>query len=130
LDRGIGGDFSVIHSTSELKVAGNKTCEPFWWALFSAGGVVAAFLVPIHIVLVGFAVPLGWISDTGMLYEHWWVKAYLFVLISLPLYHWAHRFYFALNDMGLKAIRKPLAVFCYGGAVVGTFVTIWILLRV
>ncbi|MFB3061511.1 MAG: fumarate reductase subunit FrdD [Candidatus Binatia bacterium] len=111
-------------------MAGNKTCEPFWWSLFSAGGVVAAFLVPMHIVLVGFAVPLGWISDTGMLYKHWWVKAYLFVLISLPLYHWAHRFYFALNDMGLKAIRKPLAIFCYGGAVVGTFATIWILLRV
>jgi len=111
-------------------VAGNRTCEPFWWALFSAGGVVAAFLVPIHIVLVGFAVPLGWISDTGVLYQHWWVKAYLFVLISLPLYHWAHRFYFALNDMGLKTIRKPLAVLCYGGAVVGTFATIWILLQV
>ncbi len=111
-------------------MAGNKTCEPFWWGLFSAGGVVAAFLVPIHIILVGFAVPLGWISDTGVLYQHWWVKAYLFVLISLPLYHWAHRFYFTLNDMGLKAIRKPLAVLCYGGAVVGTFVTIWILLRV
>ncbi len=74
--------------------------------------------------------PLGWISDTGVLYQHWWVKAYLFVLISLPLYHWAHRFYFTLNHMGLKAIRKPLAVLCYGGAVVGTFLTIWILLRV
>jgi len=111
-------------------VAGNRTCEPFWWGLFSAGGVVAAFLVPIHIVLVGFAVPLGWISDTGVLYQHWWVKAYLFVLISLPLYLWAHRFNIALKDMGLKAIHKPLAVLCYGGAVVGTFVTVWVLLRV
>ncbi len=111
-------------------MAGNKTCEPFWWGLFSAGGVVAAFLVPIHIFLVGLAVPLGWISDSGELYQHWWVKAYLFVLISLPLYHWAHRFYFTLNHMGLKVIRKPIAVLCYGGAVVGTLVTIWILLRV
>ncbi len=111
-------------------MAEKKTCEPFWWALFSAGGVVAAFLVPIHIVLVGLAVPLGWISDSGVLYQQWWVKAYLFVLISLPLYHWAHRFYFTLNDMGLKAMGKSLAVLCYGGAVLGTFITIWILLQV
>jgi fumarate reductase subunit D len=106
-----------------------KTMEPLWWGLFSAGGVVAAFLVPIHILLVGFALPLGWIADTGALYRIWWVKLYLFVLIALPLYHWAHRFYFTLNDMGLKPLSKLLAVLCYGGAIVGTVVTAWILLK-
>ncbi len=108
----------------------HKTCEPFWWALFSAGGVVAAFVIPIHIVLAGLAVPLGWIPDNGALFQHWLVKLYLFVIISLPLYHWAHRFYFTLKDIGLKAIDTPLAVLCYGGAVVGTFVTAWVLLRI
>jgi fumarate reductase subunit D len=107
-----------------------KTSEPFWWGLFSAGGVVAAFLVPIHIILVGFAVPLGWITDSGALYRAWWVKLYLFVLIVLPLYHWAHRFYFTLNDTGFKPISKLLAMLCYGGAIVGTIVTAWVLLQV
>jgi fumarate reductase subunit D len=107
-----------------------KTSEPLWWGLFSAGGVVAAFLVPIHIVLFGFAVPFGWIADSGALYHHWPVKIYLFVLIALPLYHWAHRFYFTVNDMHLGVPRKPLAVLCYGGAVIGTLVTVWVLLRV
>lgn len=107
-----------------------KTTEPFWWGLFSAGGVVAAFLVPVHIILVGFALPLGWITDTGTLYRYWWVKLYLFVLIVLPLYHWAHRFYFTLNDMGLKPINKMLAVLCYGGAIIGTAVAAWVLLKV
>ena len=107
-----------------------KTTEPFWWGLFSAGGVVAAFLVPVHIILVGFALALGWITDTGALYRNWWVISYLFVLIVLPLYHWAHRFYFTLNDMGLKPINKALAVLCYGGAIIGTAVTAWILLKV
>jgi len=111
-------------------MATEKPMEPLWWGLFSAGGVVAAFLVPIHIILVGFAVPLGWTTDTGALYRIWWVKLYLFVLIVLPLYHWAHRFYFTLNDMGLKSISKLLAVLCYGGAIVGTFVTAWILLKI
>jgi fumarate reductase subunit D len=108
----------------------SKNSEPLWWGLFSAGGVVAAFLVPIHIVLVGFAVPLGWIADTGVRYRHWPVKLYLFVLIALPLYHWAHRFYFALNDMRLGLPRRPLAILCYGGAIAGTLVTAWVLLRV
>ena len=107
-----------------------KTTEPFWWGLFSAGGVVAAFLVPVHIILVGFALPLGWITDTGALYRYWWVKLYLFVLIVLPLYHWAHLFYFTLNDMGLKPINKTLAVLCYGGAIIGTAVTAWVLFKV
>jgi len=107
-----------------------KTSEPLWWGLFSAGGVVAAFLVPIHIILVGFAVPLGWIADSGALYRVWWVKPYLFVLIVLPVYHWAHRFYFTLNDMGLKPVSKVLAVLCYGGAIVGTIVTAWVLLKI
>ena len=33
--------------------------EPFWWGMFSVGGMVAALLVPIHIFLDGLAVPLG-----------------------------------------------------------------------
>jgi fumarate reductase subunit D len=111
-------------------MATEKTTEPLWWGLFSAGGVVAAFLVPIHIVLVGFALPLGWVTDSGALYRIWWVKLYLFVLIVLPLYHWAHRFYFALKDMRLGLAEKPLAVLCYGGAIVATFVTAWVLLKV
>jgi fumarate reductase subunit D len=110
-------------------MATEKTTEPFWWGLFSVGGVVAAFLVPVHILLVGLALPLGWITDTGALYRIWWVKIYLFVLIVLPLYHWAHRFYFTLNDMGLKAMHKALAVLCYGGAILVTVITAWVLLR-
>jgi fumarate reductase subunit D len=118
-------------------VTTRKTSEPFWWALFSAGGVVAAFLVPIHIFLHGIAVPLGWVSAEVTSYErmralfgHPLVKIYLFVLIALPLYHWAHRFRFTLYDLGLKDLRTPIAILCYGAAVIGTVATIVILLLV
>jgi fumarate reductase subunit D len=111
-------------------MSSNKNIEPLWWGLFSAGGVVAAFLVPVHILIFGFAVPLGWIADTGGLFHHWLVKIYLFVLIALPLYHWAHRFYFTVNDMRLGVPRGPLALFSYGGAIVGTVVTLWVLLQI
>ena len=110
-----------------MNVSSNKNIEPLWWGLFSAGGVVAAFLVPVHILIFGFAVPLGWITDTGALFHYWPVKIYLFVLIALPLYHWAHRFHFTVNDMRLGVPRGPLAFLCYGGAIVGTVMTLWVL---
>lgn len=108
----------------------NKNIEPLWWGLFSAGGVVAAFLVPIHVILFGFAVPLGLITDTGRIYQYGLVKLYLFVLIALPLFHWAHRFLFTLVDTGLKGLHRPLAVLCYGAAIAGTVIAAWVLLQI
>jgi succinate dehydrogenase subunit D len=111
-----------------------KTIEPLWWSLFSAGGVVAAFLVPVHLFLFGLAIPLGWVSVSHArllaLVGQPVVKLYLFVLIALPLYHWAHRFRFVLEDLGLHGLRMPLAVLCYGSAIVGTVATVWVLIRI
>ena len=110
-----------------------KTIEPLWWSLFSAGGVVAAFLVPVHLFLFGLAIPLGWVSVSHArllaLVGQPVVKLYLFVLIALPLYHWAHRFRFILEDLGLHGLRIPLAVLCYGSAIVGTVGTLVVLIR-
>ena len=111
-----------------------RTSEPFWWSLFSAGGVVAAFLVPVHLVLFGLAIPLGYVSVSHAkllaLVGQPLVKVYLVVLIALPLYHWAHRFRFLLEDLGLHGLRAPLAVLCYGSAIAGTVATLWVLIRV
>jgi fumarate reductase subunit D len=115
-------------------MAPGKTMEPFWWSLFSVGGVVAAFLVPVHLFLHGLAIPLGWVSVSHArllaLLGQPLVKIYLFVLIALPLYHWAHRFRFILEDLGLHRFRAPIAVLCYGSAIVGTVATLWVLIRV
>jgi fumarate reductase subunit D len=112
---------------------GHRTSEPFWWGLFSVGGVVAAFLVPAHLIVHGLAIPLGWTSSNparlAALVGHPLVKIYLFVLIALPLYHWAHRFRFILEDLGLHGLRAPIAVLCYGSAVAGTVLTLWVLLH-
>jgi fumarate reductase subunit D len=111
-----------------------KTIEPLWWSLFSAGGVVAAFQVPVHLFLFGLAIPLGWVTVTHArllaLVSHPIVKLYVFVLIALPLFHWAHRFRFVLEDLGLHGLRMPLAVLCYGSAVVGTVATVVVLLGI
>lgn len=112
----------------------NKT-EPFLWGMFSAGGVVAALFVPIHIIVAGLAVPLGLIKAEAVSYQHMLslvgnplIKLYLFVLVALPLFHAAHRLRFALKDMGLKAVKGLLSVLCYGGAALGTLLAAYTIL--
>jgi fumarate reductase subunit D len=105
----------------------SKSNEAFWWSLFSAGGVVAALLVPVHIVLTGLAVPLGWAPAEAFGYErmrtlvsHPLTKLYLFVLFALPFFHCAHRIRHTLYDTGLREYQTPIAVLCYGTALIGT----------
>ena len=111
-----------------------KSNEPIWWSLFSAGGVVAAFLIPIHIVLTGLAGPLGWVSAEAFdharmqaLLSHPITRLYCFVLISLAFFHAAHRIRFTLVDLGIRGVDMLLAVVCYGAAIVGTVVTVQVL---
>jgi fumarate reductase subunit D len=110
--------------------------DPFWWSLFAAGGTVAALFVPIHILIHGIALPAGLVPESAVSYERMrallqspWVRLYLFVLITLPLYHWAHRFHYLLEDLGLHRGKGVIAVLCYGAAVVVTLVTAWALIR-
>ncbi len=104
-----------------------KSNEPIWWSLFSVGGVVAAFLVPVLILITGIAWPLGLLPGDALqfakmqaLLSHPLSRVFCFVLISLPLFHWAHRFRFTLLDVGLKSIPTLIAVLCYGAAIAGT----------
>ena len=103
-----------------------RPIEPFLWALFSAGGVVAAFLIPIHLALFGLAFPLGWLEGPSYerlvaLARHPVTRVYLFVLCALPLFHWAHRFRYTLYDgLQIKHLNELINTFCYGGAVAGT----------
>ena len=107
--------------------------EAFFWTLFSAGGVVAALLIPVHLFLFGLAFPLGWIH--GPSYEHLralaslpLVRIYLFILCSLPLFHWAHRFRYTLYDgLQVKHLNEVIFTLCYGGAVAGTLLAGYLL---
>ncbi|MDE2887358.1 MAG: fumarate reductase subunit D [Gemmatimonadota bacterium] len=108
--------------------------EPFWWGMFSMGGVVAALLIPVHIFLIGLAVPLGLIDKSLLEYSRMksllanpLVKVYLFVLIVPPLFHAAHRIRFSLHEMGIRKLLLSLDVLCYGGALLGTAVTLYVL---
>src|SRR6266446_1457930 len=115
---------------------GKRSNEPFLWLLFSAGVVVAAMLLPIQLLLFGLAFPLGWLDAPGFdrllaLVRHPVARVYLFVLCSLPLFHWAHRFRFTLYDgLQVKHLDEVIFVLCYGGAVLGTLLSGYLLLRI
>ena len=100
--------------------------EPVLWALFSAVGVFAAFVIPVHLFLLGLAFPLGWIPAPGYESLHALARLpitrlYLFALCFLALFHWAHRFRYTLYDgLQIKHLNELIFFCCYGGAIVGT----------
>jgi fumarate reductase subunit D len=106
---------------------------PLLWLLFSAGGTVAALFIPVHFFLTGLAFPLGWLKAppyefVHRLLTHPVTRLYLFILISLPLFHWAHRFRYTLYDgLQLKHLTVLIAVLCYGAALAGTAMAAYLL---
>jgi fumarate reductase subunit D len=99
-----------------------RSKEPLVWAPFFAGAGIAAVFMPITIVVVGLLTAFHAV-DAHRLYvllNNPWVRLYLFVLISLSLFHAAHRLRFVLVDLGLKGVRDGVALACYGIAVLGT----------
>jgi fumarate reductase subunit D len=112
--------------------------ELAFWSLFSAGGTVAAFLFPVHIAILGIALGLGWLPDDALSYDrvlalvrHPLTKLYLAVLVILPLFHWAHRFRFTIHhELGIHGGREHIAVACYGTALVGAALTVWVLVLI
>ena len=109
-----------------------KSNEPFWWALFGAGGMIAALFLPITILITSILVMAHGVEPEKLrtLFANPFVRIYLFVIIALPLFHWAHRFRFTLVDLGLKAIKGPIAVLCYGAAITGSVIAALLLLGI
>jgi fumarate reductase subunit D len=110
-----------------MRKSSTLALEPLLWMLFSAGGMLAALLMPALLFLFGVAFPLGWIAppDHAQLLEllrHPVTRLTLFLLCVLSLVHWAHRFRYTLYDgLQIKHLNQPVNVFCYGGAIVGSF---------
>ena len=106
-----------------------QTIEPLLWLLFSAGGVMAALLLPILVFLFGIASPLGWIAPPEhahllSLISHPLTRVILFMLCLLCLLHWAHRFRYTLYDgLQIKHLDEVINPCCYGAAVLGAVVT-------
>ncbi|MBI4519430.1 MAG: fumarate reductase subunit D [Gemmatimonadetes bacterium] len=105
-----------------------RSREPFVWLLFSAGGMTAAILLPAVVFVLWIAGPLGWISvasypELAALFRHPLARFILFAVISVSLFHWAHRFRYTLYDgLQLYHLNHLIAVVTYGLATVLTLV--------
>jgi fumarate reductase subunit D len=112
-----------------------RSSEPFMWLLFSAGGMLAALLVPILLLLFGVLIPLRWVAPPDHAHllavlRYPPTRAVLLGLCVLALFHAAHRFHFVLRD-GLRLMHRSQAVAraCYSSAIIGSVLAGYILLH-
>ena len=101
------------------------------WGLFAAGGTVAAFLFPALIAL--YLLVASGNVPAGLQYENIHAfasglsgKAALFVVISLALWHAAHRLRVVFHDFGVR-MDKTVARAVYLVAAIGTALTAYYL---
>jgi len=104
------------------------------WGVFSVGGFIAAFLLPVLIYIVGIAYPLGlWpISGqdptTSILNHHHLGTLFLFVTIAGSLYHGIYRFQSTLTELGLARAKRALEALGYLIVIVGILAVAYYLL--
>ena len=104
------------------------------WGLFAGGGTVAAFLFPVLIAL--FLLVASGNVPPGLVYAEihafaagWLGKIILFVVISLALWHAAHRLRVVFHDFGVR-MDKAVANAVYGVALIGTVLTAFYLYQI
>ena len=111
-----------------------RSNKPLVWGLFAAGGTLAAFLLP-ALVLLTLLAGYGRVEE-GLDFANahafassWFGKILLFGLITLSLWHAAHRLRDALHGLGLRA-DKSVAIAGYGISSVGTLLVLYYLLHI
>ena len=111
-----------------------KSNKPIFWILFAAGGTLAAFLAPV-LTLLFLLVALGHTPDllsynkVHTFASHWLSKLFLLMVISLFLWHAAHRLRVTLHDLGLRN-DGLIASLVYIVAATGSVLSVLYLLRI
>ena len=103
--------------------------EPIVWSIFSGGGVMAAFFVPVLILLTGVMAPNEKVELSRMaeIFSQTWVKGAVCLLSAMVFVHAAHRFRFTLVDMGLQSYKTLIMWLCYVSALGAIGYTSWVL---
>ncbi len=102
-----------------------RSNEPIWYLPFSLGLGATALFVPALILVTGFLFPWLRPHDARQVQDfinHPLTRIFLFVVVFLSFFTWAHRLRMILIDLGLKAGQRAVAVLCYGSAIIGTVV--------
>ncbi len=104
-----------------------RSNQPPLWLLFGAGGMLSALIGAALVFYTGIAVPLGWLKPGDAVdypralafAQNPLAKAFILAVISLFLWHAAHRIYHTLHDFGIRTGRAEWLA-CYGVAFIGT----------
>jgi fumarate reductase subunit D len=112
-----------------------RSNAPIFWALFGAGGMLAALIAPMLVFITGIAVPTGFLlPGDAMSYERMLAlarngfgKLALLAVVSLFMWHGGLRMYHSLHHLGFHS-RTPAKAVIFGIALSATVVAAWALL--
>jgi fumarate reductase subunit D len=104
-----------------MKVESHKVARlhAILWGIFSLGGMIAAFLLPVLIYLTAIAYPLnlwpfnGTKDPSFLITGHRLGALFIFVTIAGSLYHGIFRFQSVLTEVGLLRFRRALEAVGY-----------------
>src|SRR5450759_3904494 len=98
-----------------------RSNKPMLWLPFAGGGLVAALVTPVLILITGILVLLGILQlhyETIAAFAHHPIgKLILFGVVALPAWHAAHRLRMTAHDLGLGG-GIAIKAACYGTAAV------------
>ena len=121
---------------------GEVVLEPLLWGLFSLGGFLTAFLLPITILAIAFFVPLGFwpasrisyawlqgaINPAAPYYQGLLIRLFFLLLIAGSLFHGAHRFTYMVAEATGHRGEKGLSAVFHGLAAVGSLIALYYVL--
>jgi len=113
-----------------------RSHKPIVWGLFAAGGTVAAFFLPVLMLLSGLGITFGLLPGDFLAYEnvyallqHPLVRLITFGVLLLTVWHAAHRLRITMHDFGIRADTFVAVVF-YSIAAASTVVLALALIRI
>jgi len=96
-----------------------RSNKPILWFPFAAGGLIAALIIPVLILITGVMVPLGVLNlpyEKMAAFAHNPLgKLILFGAVALPAWHAAHRLRMTAHDLGFGG-GVAVKTICYGSA--------------
>jgi fumarate reductase subunit D len=110
-----------------------QSSKPILWFPFAGGGLVAALVIPVLILITGVLVPLGIVQlpyEKMAAFAHNLLgKLLLFGTIAFSAWHAGHRLRMTAHDLGLSG-GAPIKLICYGFAAFLIVVSAVVLVRI
>jgi len=112
-----------------------RSHKPIVWGLFAAGGTVAAFMLPVLLLLSGIGITFGLLPGDFLSYDnvrgmlqHPLIRLLTFGVLFLIVWHAAHRLRITMHDFGIRA-DTLVAVLFYSVAAMSTLTLFIALVR-